>query len=292
MWNHWTARANTPYQPFNQFAEASPVWNSLRTLFPGALGAVLMPNHFHLILPASLRLEAASKIAGLLSSVSKRQGIAQLWQPRVEPTVVPDVRHLKRQVRYVALNPCRSDLCSDPLEWIWSTYRDVAGATVHPWVKAETLASVLGERQRDFRVRFHAYVSGDPSVAVEGTAPPEKAKLYLLPHYAIGEILIAAAAASRVPIKEVSQNRSAARALFVHLAHRHGWTDSAVLAKVCDTSPRTIRYVLERKPDYLALEAADLCLGDTRLRVGYVGERLVMERVSAVGKLEAARGWG
>ncbi|MGK5088633.1 hypothetical protein WDW86_13830 [Bdellovibrionota bacterium FG-2] len=292
MWNHWTVRANAPYQPFKQFEEAHPVWNSLRTHFPDALGAVLMPNHFHLLLPASLRLVAPAKIAGLLSSISKRQGIAQLWQPRVEPTVIPDLRHLKRQVRYVALNPCRSDLCNDPLEWIWSTYRDVAGATVQPWVKAETLACILGERQRDFRVRFHAYVSGDPSVAVEGTAPPKPAEHYLLPHYSIGEILIAAAAASRRSIKDVAQNRSAVRMIFVHLAHRHGWSYPALLAKICETSPRAIRYILELKLEHSALEAADLCLGDARLRWGYIGERLGLERVSAVGKFEALRGRG
>src|SRR5208283_2925907 len=87
---------------------------------------------------------------------------------------IPDFHHLKRQIRYVHLNPCRSRLVRDPMEWEWSTHRDVLGAVGEAWVDLPQLHRIWGARDDEFRRIFHAYVSGDPSALVEGTPLPQK----------------------------------------------------------------------------------------------------------------------
>ncbi len=66
--------------------------------------------------------------------------------------LIPDAKHLLRQVRYVHLNPCRGGLVQDPLCW--------------------RMARCLQYRGRNFAEWFHGYVSGDPHTSVAGTPFP------------------------------------------------------------------------------------------------------------------------
>lgn len=263
MWNHWTFRSNHPHNPFQDFESARSVWVQLPGLFPDALMAVLMPNHLHLILPRSEK--TYSKLVGVMGSISKKHGIPALWQPIPPTKEILDLKHLRRQLRYVALNPCRNNLARDPLEWVWSTYRDGVGASAKPWVKTAHIAQVLKEAERGFSVRFHDYVSGDPSVAVEGTSYPKAHVKSVYASESIVNILSAAAATLRAPASEVRQRRSELRQLFVHFAWQQGWIQTKLLSQICDTSTRAIHQILE-KPEPPGMNAALMCLGDVRLR--------------------------
>lgn len=173
-------------------------------------------------------------------------------------------RVLARQVRYIVLNPCRDGLASCPLAWRWSTHRDLVGAVVDPWVTPQRLAAVFERDPTHFVTRFHRYVSADPSTRVEGTALPIAAPSRPLPDVDVATIAAAATAALRLPVDAIRTDRDA-RALFVALAFDQGWTSLDRLATVCDCSPRTIRRDAS-DVDPLALAAAQLCLGDARLR--------------------------
>ena len=223
-----------------------------------------MPNHLHLILPDGPEAKTYRQIHGILGSIAKSFKEPRLWQAVPPPRQIPDRHHLRRQVRYVALNPCRSKLCADPLDWHWSTYRDVIGAVASPWVGVSRLAHAFGESEREFKVRFHAYVSGDPSVAVGGTPFPRPAKPKSFPEQSIIEILDASAATLRLPLSQVRKRRGLRR-VFVHLAGHQGWTQTQVLSQICGITPRAIQYILEQDPPE-SLSAAALCLGDVRLR--------------------------
>lgn len=256
------------------FETSRQAWILLSRHFPDALAATLMPNHLHLIIPHQSPEGTLCKLAGLMGVISKKQRIPRLWQPIAEPVAIHDRLNLKRQIRYVALNPCRAQLCSDPLMWIWSTYRDVMGAAAVPWGNAKRLAIATGESEIGFRIRFHAYVSGDPSVAVAGTPFPKSAPARTLAQEGIREILEAAAAALRAPVSDV-QKTSELRKLFVTFSHRQAWRQTHVLAQICKANPRTIQYIvqnsriaLDSKNIQQALSAAALCLGDGRLRNG------------------------
>ena len=123
---------------------------------------------------------------------------------------------------------------------------------------------MLGESEGGFGGRFHAYVSGDPSVQVGGTPPPVSAVPKIWAEEGIGEILAAAAGALRVLPSDV-RKQGPLRGLFIHLAWRHGWRQPALLARICGMGPRAVHLVLNQVPP-AGLEAADLCLGDRRLR--------------------------
>lgn len=264
MWNHWTVRSCTPHQPFLDFEVARWTWTALHHRFPAAVSAVLMPNHLHLILPSEGSQKALRTLSGILGGVSKKQGISHLWQPIPPPSPVPDVHHLRRQIRYVALNPCRKRLCRDPLEWVWSSYRDLMGAAADNWIDLGRTSSALSDRRSDFRVRFHNYVSGDPAVQVSGTPIPRAAESTPFAAQSILDILSASAAALRLHPRDV-ERRTKLRPLFIHLAARQGWNRPAVLGEICDLTPRAVQYILNASAP-AGLDAAALCLGDPRLR--------------------------
>jgi hypothetical protein len=223
-----------------------------------------MPNHIHLILPKKSERRDGRKLAGIIGAFSSHLNQQNLWQLIPSPTSISDTHHLRRQLRYLALNPCRKSLCSDPLEWEWSTYRDVMGAVSCPWVSASRLSKFVGESERGFRVRFHSYVSGDPSVAVNGTLFPTAASPKKLAEAPIADIIAAASVSLRVQQTQLLR-RHVARRVFVHLAHHQGWTRTSELATICGVSSRAIQLILlKASPE---LSAASLCLGDRRLRV-------------------------
>jgi hypothetical protein len=264
MWNHWVARASTPYEPFKDFENARSTWTLLSKNFPDALAAVLMPNHLHIILPKNTEHLDRKRLLGLLGSVSRRLKRHALWQPLPPPASIPDRHHLKRQIRYIALNPCRSGLCSDPVEWVWSTYRDLIGSCAHPWTRRSQIIKALAENERGFDLRFHSYVSGDPSVAVQGTPFPLPA--IATPHADRGilEILTACSAALRVQTSN-AKRKGPLRPLFIHMARQSGWNKCGRLSELCGITPRAVQLILKQKAP-VGMKAAMLCLGDERLR--------------------------
>ncbi|CAK9251966.1 unnamed protein product [Sphagnum jensenii] len=232
-------------------------------IFPEMISAILMPNHLHLILPQER--DAVKILAGLLGAMTLRSDLRKpLWQPMPSPTIIPDTSHLRRQIRYLALNPCRKRLCRDPLEWYWSSYREVIGAAINSIQSEKKWAEILNEDHKNFGVRFHHYVSADPSVCITGTPFPKPARPQLYPERSICEILAAAAGALRMRPAEVRQIGQL-RNLFIHLAYRHGWRRPIFLAEICSITPNAVHYIL-RKNSPEGIQSADLCLGDLRLR--------------------------
>jgi hypothetical protein len=200
----------------------------------------------------------------LLGLFQRRLGLRRpLWEPVSRIDVIDDPKMLARTVRYVALNPCRAKLASDPLEWLWSTHRDVVGAVADPWVTAESLAGALDRHEKGFVERFHAYVSGDPSVAVAGTHMPGPARAQPVPLEPLERIAAAAVAATRGTFADL-ERKGVTRRLFVLLARHQGWRDTSLIASMCNMTPRAVRYIaLVKDPALLA--AGAMCLGDERL---------------------------
>jgi hypothetical protein len=121
-----------------------------------------MPDHIHLILPDApgKRLgRAMSAYAQWRNAYRGERG--PVWTPHPPPDRLADEKHLRRTIRYVHLNPPRAKLVEDPLAWAWSTHRDRVGFAFPR----------VGALEPDPN-RFHRSVSGDPSVAVEGTDLP------------------------------------------------------------------------------------------------------------------------
>jgi hypothetical protein len=158
----------------------------------------------------------------------------------------------------------RKRLAVCPLEWPWTTRRDVLGGSIDPWVTAPRLAAVLGEPAIGFAARHHAYVSGDPHAHVSGTPLPVPASPAAMTSIGLLAFTEAVAAAVRMPVSQV-RRRGPPRALLVALAFDQGWGNPELLAELCGCKARAIRE-LARTVDPAALAVARLCLGDARLR--------------------------
>lgn len=92
---------------------------------------VLMPTHFHLalevgddVLQPGMR-DCFGPYAQEFNRRWARSG--HLRGDRYKHRLVRDDRDLRGLIRYIARNPVRSDLCSEPREWRWSSYTGTAG---------------------------------------------------------------------------------------------------------------------------------------------------------------------
>ncbi len=259
---HLVASASDPQFPLADPTSARWLWLRLRRAFSHALATCLMPQHVHIVTPALGARAAAARLGQALSGHSRHLGSTHIWQPVPPARIIPNDDHLLRALRYVHLNPCREKecVCSDPLEWPYSTHRGVIGAEIDPWVSAERLGAWFGRHPANVPAWFHAYVSGDPSVAVAGTPLPRPAQPCTLQRHPLADIVVAAEAAT--PWSSLPERRQ----VFVWLAYSCGWTNAVENARALGVHPHTIRRLARNAPNPAHLAPALLCLGDARLR--------------------------
>jgi hypothetical protein len=225
-----------------------------------------MPDHLHIVAVALDPDLELRKLRAVIGVARRRAGGSPYWRPPPAPHVIPDTKHLLRQIRYVALNPCREGLVNDPLAWPWSTYRGTLGAELNPWISAKRLFDAIGwgGDSLENRQGFHSYVSADPSVDVRGSPFPCEAKQTIISRFPLEHIMAASIAAT--PLAGV---RGLRRRTFVALAHDQGWHDHVQLARAAgiqgDSASRISREVPRK-----AFRAAAICLGDDRLLTGYL----------------------
>ena len=261
MWVHLVARSLAGMRPLSTFDRCAWLWARLQHTFPNAIDCILMPNGAHLVEKSIDATRSRSKLRGVLRGFTRRYGAGQrIWEAVPAPVTVPDCLHRRRTSRYVALNPSRAKLGADPLEWLWSTYRDIMGATASQWVTADRLARALEHSRYDFRRAWHAYVSGDPTVAVAGTPAPTAAPSSSVARFSLQRIQLAAAAAYRVPPTDLP-HLCQPRRLFVALARDQAWPTRCIV-EACGISMQNARRI--RVPAEV-LRAGQLCLADTRL---------------------------
>jgi hypothetical protein len=266
MLMHLTAHALGDLAPLREHELASLVWARLRRALPVTFAACLMPNHLHLVTDVREPERAQRRLAAILGGAARargRLGTGPLWHrvPTAEP--VRGGPPLERVIRYVVLNPCRAKLARDPLEWLWTTHRDIVGAVVDPWVTPEHVARAVGDRRPDFLARHHAFVSADRAVCVAGTAVPRRTPPSAFGTRPLPRLAAAAAAATRSTLACL-EARTQARHLFVLLAQRDGWGDTHAIAAWCQITPRAVR-ALRRPLEPTVLAAGVLCAGDDRL---------------------------
>ncbi len=221
-----------------------------------------MANHLHLIAVVRGLDQARVRLARAVAAAVRGHG-RWTWERIPQPALLDTTKAIRRDVRYVLLNPCRARLVDDPLAWPWSTHRDLVGAVTDPWVDEAILAEVLHERENGLARRFHRYVSSDRHVQVDGTPYPRPAAPMTVPSRSLVEIERASVSATRRWGRGPSWT-SQDRRLFFALAHQQGWNQPSVLADFSNITPSTARRIsTDVSPS--ELRAAALCLGDPRL---------------------------
>ncbi len=266
---HLVARAAKGRLLFSDAREATALWSILADHFPELIAATLMPDHVHLLVPGApgLRLGHAMSTYTRWFEHHRRARRVSLWTAHPAPELVPDDSHARRTVRYVLLNPCRAGLVADPLAWPWSTHRDRVGFAAAPVGPVEA-----------HRARFHAYVSGDPSVAVGGTPLPQ------LQHraFALDDVAAAVVAVFRAA-PEALITRHLARAALVRASWVHGNHDAGELADATGVTRRRVEQLVKHLPNR-GSELADPALAAV---VAATGDA----RFYGWPRLSAASGW-
>ena len=266
---HLVAHAAKGRLLFSDAREATALWSIVAEHFPELIAATLMPDHVHLLVPSApgLRLGHAMSAYTRWFAHHRRVRNGSLWSAHPEPECLPDDTHARRTVRYVLLNPCRAGLVADPLAWPWSTHRDRVGFAAAPIGPVEP-----------HRARFHAYVSGDPAVAVGGTPLPQ------LQHraFALDDIAAAVIAVFRVAPGALT-TRHPARSAFVRAAWVHGNQDANELADAAGLTRRRVEQLVTNLP-LRGSELADPALAAV---VAATGDR----RFDGWPRLAASPGW-
>lgn len=160
--HHHTARTADHRRAFSTAEEGLRLFHTVLGAAPGAVACCVMPDHIHVLAPSDCRARLGVALGGYTRWRNKRRGLrGRLWVPVPPPTRVEGALKVRRNIRYIHLNPCRGGLVGDPLAWPLSTHIDALGLVQRPRVR----------RVRD-AVTEHAYVSADPSVSVAGTELP------------------------------------------------------------------------------------------------------------------------
>ncbi|MFH1469967.1 MAG: hypothetical protein ABIO70_36620 [Pseudomonadota bacterium] len=260
---HYAAHAFPPDYLFTDWREARQLWDRLLALGPPR-ALMLMPDHVHLIIR---ELDQAAWVHFMRGYACWRnhhrdESGRRVWLPTDPPQRIESSKHLSRTLRYVALNPCRDQLVADPLAWAFSSYRDAVGFGVPPVVPVE----------RD-PGQHHAYVSGDPTVRVEGTDLP--CGLRGLRTASVAQVTEAVSALTRTPVEDL-RRRGQARGLLVQgllafcgmparaVAREVGLSHTAVLK--LPLLPSGVHDRLERvlgDPRFSGLYAHDLSMAAT-----------------------------
>ncbi len=107
----------------------------------------LMDNHYHLVIetPEGNLSEGMRQLNGVYTQKYNwlHHGTGHVFQGRYKAIIVDRDSYLLELVRYVALNPVRANMVTDPKDWMWSSYRATAGIDDPPsflstdWVLAQ-----------------------------------------------------------------------------------------------------------------------------------------------------------
>lgn len=159
---HHAAKTLDHRLAFATWEEGCQLWEVVVRASPGLVSLCVMPDHIHVLTPEDVRVSLAAALSGFARWRNHRRGErGPMWCPLPEPSPVVGDLKIRRNIRYIHLNPCRAGLVSDPLAWPLSTHADAVGLSLRPV-----------RRRMHHPVRFHAAVSGDPSVRPEGTDLP------------------------------------------------------------------------------------------------------------------------
>jgi hypothetical protein len=204
---------------------------------------------------------------------------ARIWQRVSTPIVVSGAQKVLRNIRYIALNPCRANLCADPISWMWSTHLDYVGARANPWVNTKKICSTLTLEKNDFSQWIHKYVSSDPSCKVSGSPLPNTAQWSRVPMFSLYQLAMASLIAHTEPSPALGM-RGPARSEFLRLAGYFGLHTQNPVTTITGLSPQMISRAAVSPPSRAAL----ICLGDDR--ISSLGRVWVMDWKRVHGRKE------
>lgn len=89
---------------------------------------VIMPDHVHLIVTPKIRKTISQVMHSFKIYTSRQIGLLTqstggIWQPRFYERALQNGEEAQNALDYIHVNPVRSGLVSNPVEYQWSSYR-------------------------------------------------------------------------------------------------------------------------------------------------------------------------
>ena len=236
---HFVFRATGSQTPFAGRDPSVVFWHQLCSHLDRYIALCLMPNHGHLIVQQEDRTKTENAIR--LSLLAFKRKVPSLWSPIPEPTLIPDMKHLRRQVRYVHLNPCRSHLTGDPLHWEFSTHWDYlrysVGSISVPSVQSLSFSS---------HSEFHKFVSADFTTHVAGTLLPQNTPLPSdFPLVSLDRVAQLSLVLTRSPANSFVR-KNGPRRLFYSLAMAAGYKNLSQIARYLGVTPQSVAELVSK----------------------------------------------
>jgi len=124
----------------------------------------LMTTHVHLLVrtPDGVLSRGMQMLNSTYATHHNKRhdGLGHVFARRYDAFLVEGDAHLLELSRYIPLNPVRAGLCTDPAEWRWSSYRQLAGLDQpFPFVAAGWLLAHFSPDVGRARERFRAFVA-------------------------------------------------------------------------------------------------------------------------------------
>lgn len=124
----------------------------------------LMPNHYHLLIETpegDISAGMHRLNGGYAQWFNKRHGFdGHLFQSRFHDVRLESTWHLLELSRYIVLNPVRAQLCRDPIDWRWSSYRAFMALVRSPeFLTVEWLLAQFGADPNRARTAFRGFVA-------------------------------------------------------------------------------------------------------------------------------------
>jgi REP element-mobilizing transposase RayT len=167
------------------------------------LGYCLMPNHFHLVIETPVPTlgrgmrDLSSRYAQLFNERHVPGG-GHLFQARFGSKLVRTDEQFAQLLRYVARNPVRAGLVTEPAAWPWSSHAALGGQRPHPIVDATRVAQLLEPFGADGPTRYaKLFDAGGPIAHLDPDVSPWRLRPSLAELFARDEAAAAARSARR-----------------------------------------------------------------------------------------------
>jgi REP element-mobilizing transposase RayT len=127
------------------------------------LAFCLLTTHYHLL----VRTPAADLAAGMqrlnshfAQAFNRRHGErGHVFERRYRSVLVERDRHLLELSRYLALNPVRAGLTTEPETWEWGSYGMIVGAVTRPgFSTSDWILPFFGRNRQHACERLRAFV--------------------------------------------------------------------------------------------------------------------------------------
>jgi REP-associated tyrosine transposase len=164
---HVTARGNRRQQIFRDDTDRRRLIALLDAVCERSKWQVhaycLMPNHYHLVIELlePTLSEGFQWLNGVYAQAfNRRHGMTgHLFQGRFHSAAVESDGHLLELSRYLAHNPVRARLCSEPADWPWSSYRATTGVgRPGRFLAVDRVLAQFGDDPESARRRFQSFV--------------------------------------------------------------------------------------------------------------------------------------